>query len=261
MSNCLFAYPDLTLTATLSGGSWSTGLPLNNLKNPALATVARTVDDAEASTVIKIDLGSAKLVDVIALINHNISDNAALVVVGSNNSDLTSPIYITYPAVTVPAALTGYQKQLVIAPAATARYWGISIFDTNNPAGYVQMGRCFIGTGFRPALNMAFGAGITPITATTSQQAIGGTTYFNELGQRRSWRFTLDALTEAEGVTALDLMMDRGLSGELFFLFDGADTAANMMRRSFLANLRQLSALEYPYVNRTSMAMELLEVL
>lgn len=79
MGKCLFAYPDKILNATLSGGSWQTSMPLNNLKDSSdvrMSTKARSVDASESATQFLFDLGSLEDIRVIALLGHNASKTA-----------------------------------------------------------------------------------------------------------------------------------------------------------------------------------------
>lgn len=69
----LISYPDFTQWATLSGGNWSTALPLNNLKNPLLSLKARTNDAVTASGVIDVTLDAFCNVRTIGVLGHNIS--------------------------------------------------------------------------------------------------------------------------------------------------------------------------------------------
>lgn len=262
MGNVLLAYPDLTLTATLSEGSWLTALPLTLLQDAQLATAARSSDATAASSKFKIDLGSAKAVRVISLYKHNLTDAATVKVTGSNNSDMSSPVYAG-SAVTVPATLAGYQKvyTIVLTADTTARYWRLEISDTANPAGYVQLARCLLMTGWQPTTNMIYGASIVPSTDTAVERSLGGVDFFDRRDPRRSCKFTIDKLSLTEGMTDLDMQMNLGIDGEMLFVFDPSFTGQDLLRTVFLGTLRQLSAIEYPYFATNSVAHEVQEIL
>jgi hypothetical protein len=262
MANMMLAYPDKTVAATLSEGSWLAGLPLNNLKDRQLATVARSSDDAEASTKFKADLGSAIAIRTISLYKHNLSDSAQVRVTGSNNSDMSAPVY-SGSWVTVPAALTAYQKvyTVILTADTTARYWRIEISDTSNPSGYVELSRCVIAPAWVPTIGMSYGSNIAPSTDTTVERSLGGVDYFDRREPRRTSRFTLDSLLLAEAMATLDMQMDLGIDGEFLFVYEATDTGRTLMRRSWLATLRQLSAIEHPAYDRHTVAYEVKEVL
>lgn len=262
MATCMLAYPDKTLNATLSEGSWLTALPLNNLKTTDLATVARSSDATTASTKFKVDFGSSQAVRILSLYKHNLTDAATVKITGSNNSNMSAPVYAG-SFVTVPAALTGYQKvyTLILSADTTARYWRIEISDTSNPAGYVQLARCLLMTAWTPTLNMSYGAGIQPVTDTERERTLGGVDYFDERDARRACKFSLDYLALTEAMQQLDLQMSLGIHSELLFVYTSDDTGQTLMRRSWLATLRELSAIEYPAYDRHSVAYEVMEIL
>ena len=75
-------------------------------------------------------------------------------------------------------------------------------------------------------------------------------------------QINLEALTPEQAMTwPFEMQRILDIDGELFFVYDPADTVLLMKQRSFLANLRQLNAIEYPYYNSQKTAFELVEVL
>lgn len=70
------ALPNYGDAATLSGGSWASTLPINNVKNRILKKVARSTDADLASTKYEGDFGASKRVGVIGLLNLNWSKAA-----------------------------------------------------------------------------------------------------------------------------------------------------------------------------------------
>src|SRR4051812_19194221 len=71
--NLALGFPNLIDTATLSGGSWTVGLPLANLQDRRLKAVARSADATNASTQFKGLFPTSRIVRCFALVNHNIS--------------------------------------------------------------------------------------------------------------------------------------------------------------------------------------------
>ena len=57
-------------TATLSGGSWLTSLPLANLQDPVRSLVARSANVLAASTIIDIDFGQTRNIRYIAALKQ-----------------------------------------------------------------------------------------------------------------------------------------------------------------------------------------------
>ena len=93
MGQLALYYGNYADAATLSGGSWAAGLPLNNLKNRMLRRVVRSTNASTASTVINIDLGTAQSIPAIFLGPYNASGGLKYRIRGAANSGMTSPLY------------------------------------------------------------------------------------------------------------------------------------------------------------------------
>lgn len=285
MSNCMLGFPNRLDAATLSGGSWLAALPLANLQNRIIGKVARSTTDATADTKFDIDFTAEKNIRVLSLTNHNLSLDALYRVRGSTVSNFATSVYDSgwldvWPVVYLPADLewednnwwqgkysdeqrAGYTAALIhILPANTlARYWRIEIDDTTNAAGYVQIGRVFIGPAWQPTLNMSYGASIGWETATEVQEALGGAEYFQRRTPFRSQRFALDWMTQNEAMAqAFEIQRRAGIDQEVLWIMDPSDTV-HALRRRWLGRLRKLSPIEYPYYNTGKSAFEIKELL
>jgi hypothetical protein len=86
----MIGFPNRADAATLSGGSWTAGLPRANMQNRIIGKVARTSNDALSSTKFDIDLTSTKKIRALALVNHNLSLNALYRVRATNESAATN---------------------------------------------------------------------------------------------------------------------------------------------------------------------------
>lgn len=73
MANIFLAWQNRIDEATLSGGSWLSSLPITNMQDRQIQKVARTSNATLAATQFDIDLGVARPIGVLALVNHNIS--------------------------------------------------------------------------------------------------------------------------------------------------------------------------------------------
>ena len=158
----------------------------------------------------------------------------------------------------------GYIAELVhILPSDRyERWWRIEFDDQTNAAGYIEIGRMFIGPVWQPKLNMKYdGASIGWETTTEARQAISGAEYFSDGINYRVQRFTLGHMKQDEAFSqAFELQRRAGISGEILWIHDPDDTV-HALRRRFLARLRQLSPIEYPYPLTNSTAFELKELL
>ncbi len=291
MSNCLFAWPDRTLTTatsapTFSGGAWSTALPLTNLQDTKLGSVARSSNAAVGSTTFDIDLKTTREIRLVAIPDHNFSFAATIRVQVDTEATFALPYADSgtlsvwpryYPVGMLPATHESYADGKLTLEAAAGlrsgwwyafpatvqgRYLRVTITDTGNSSGYVQLNRFICAPAWQPEINMTFGGSLAWVADTDSSKTLGGTTYFDRRTPRRSLQVNLEALTPEQAMTwPFEMQRILGIDGELFFVYDPADTVLLMKQRSFLANMRQLNAIEYPYYNSQKTAFELVEVL
>lgn len=253
----VLGYANQTDVSTLSGGSWNASYPLSNLKTRYLYQKTRSSNALAASTVINIDLGTAQSIGVVALVGHNLTGDAATVrIQGASNSGMSPTLYDS-TAETVYSA-TDYAKHFT---AVNARYWRISISDTGNTSGYVQLSRLFLGWRFMPTVTNDFGETLELESQTVVQQSLAGPEYFDERPNRRIWRGQLSWLSNTEAYRMLLVMLrQQDVSREVYLIADDSDTNFRD-QRNFLGRMRSLSSIEYPYPLRNSAALEIAEVL
>lgn len=281
----MLGFPNRADIAVLTGGSWSTKLPLTNLLDRIIGRVARTTSTAPASSIIVIDLGKSTNVRDVTLRNHNLSLAARYRVTGSAVSDFSVKTYDSgwkdvWPEVYAWGTLEweddnfwsgkytaeetqGYTTQLdhILPVAKALRYWKIELSDSTNPTGYLQAGRLFIGPAWQPQLNMSYGASLAWETGTTAQAALSGAEYFDRRTPFRVQRFSIDWMDQDEAFCkAFELQRQAGIDREVLFIHDPDDTT-HALRRRFLGRLRALSPIEYPYFNTNKAAFEVKELL
>jgi hypothetical protein len=284
MSNCILAFPDRTLAGTLSTGSWNASFPLSNLAVKDLAKKARSTDALAASTKFDINLGASLKLRVVALVGHNLSINATVQIKISTVSDFSSTVYDSgaisaypnyydttaldwgHPILTAnkPStadALAMRYPIFVVTPATvTGQYVRVLITDTGNTDGYVELARCFVAPGLQPDRNMLNGHQFYWEADTTVERSRGGTPFFDRMEGRKVMTFVLPDLTLEQGMGQY-IEMDRylNLDKELFYVDDPAATCMAIRLRSFMGTLKQLSALESPYLSRADKAYSVVE--
>lgn len=285
MANMILAFPNRIDEATLSGGSWESTLPVTNIQNRKIGKVARTTNDASGNTYINIDIGVSRFVKIVSVVNHNLSSIANWRILASNAADFSTLLYdstevdvwgVIHPYGSLQWGLENWWEGTasdeeaedwipttthILSSTIYARYWRIQFIDTANPDGYIQVGRVFIGDGWQPTVNMDYGADLSWVTDTDSIQALSGAEYFNRTNPYRTATFKLSNMAIDEGLgNGFDITRKAGIDKEVFFIFDPDDTI-HSFRRQFLARLRKLSQIEYPYFDRTSMAFEVKELI
>jgi hypothetical protein len=252
---------------SITGGAWETTLPLSNVLDRRLARPARSVDTAMANTQFTVNLSVARAIGVLALPAHQLSSAATVRWEASATSDFAT---ILYDSGAVPAWPAGATREdlnglnvshvVVLETDVTAQYWRCRINDTTNPLGYVQIARVMICGAWRASRYLSTGAKLGLETATERIVSDGGAAMFLEKPIRRYWDFEISMLEETETYSmAWKMQRQLGLSGQLLFVFHRQDLY--MHERAFVAVLRELSALEYPFANFNAIAFRLIEEL
>lgn len=291
MANCLFSYPDRTLSATVetAGNTWLTSLPLTNVKNRLKTKVARSAGVTTSDTKFDITLADTYAVRIVAILCHNASKTATVKLSFSNvskgGSELGSysglefwPSY--YPSETPleweetdfwggtisDADASDYKPSpdfwYVLPQVIMCKYIRVEITDTSNTAGYFQLGRCFVGNGFQPNVNMAYDASIVWKQDVYKEKAIGGTEWFEIKSQAREIQGKLSDMSIGEGmVQVFERQRKLGQEGELFFIFDPDDTVLLYKLRSMLCRFSEESPLSFPYFDTSSGDFKLVEVI
>ena len=288
MSKVMFCYPNHAdrAAAVLSGGSWEATLPLTNLQEEPLAQVARSTDAVITSTIVNVDFGAQQYIYVFALPKHNLTIDALVRVRLGNDNTFAADNYDTgwvkaYPVIYPanmplwddPGVWDGYLAQTdydagmefgwthVLTAPTGGRYVRVEINDTANPDGYVELGRLVLASGYQPIINFVPGAALGYENATTSTRTDGGAVFYKASRQWRRFNCLLKYQTEDEAMVHFyEIQRMLGTSNQLFFVYNISDTT-HLARRSFLATVEKLSALEIHWGSYMDQPISLVEAL
>jgi hypothetical protein len=228
-------------TSTLTVDSELTALPKENLQNLQIVKVWRT--GAVTSAQIDLDLGSSKILDLLALINHNFTITATIRWRVSTVSDFSTTQYDsgtvdvwqpTEPFGASPwgvfiwgskptaeqAALFTPNTFAFISDAVIGRYIRVNITDTDSTDGYLQAGRFIVGPSYQPSINYANGVEFEFIDNSRVTKSRGGQTFVDEIEKFRRVRFDLINLPESEIFGSIFNKMDRvkGISKDVLVI-------------------------------------------
>ncbi len=284
MSNTIIGYQNRIDAATFGAyGSWAAALPLTNIQNRQLARKARSTDVLNASTKLRFALGQSRIIGSVAIVSHNLTSLATWRYTAYSDSGYTTLVYDSgiidaWPLMPFgtyewedsrfwdlqlsPEEVALFTKSIVYVPTGTndAQYYQIEFFDDTNPAGYIELGRIFVGAIYQPAINMSLGASIGSETNTIVEAAISGAEYFDRRTSSRVARFTLDHLDYNESIINGDIMKISGIDAEVLYIYDDS-SALDLNRRAFLGRLQALSPIAQPYNTRYQTSYEIKELL
>jgi hypothetical protein len=284
MANTIIGYQNRIDAATFSAyGSWSTSLPLTNIKTRQLSKKARSTDDANASTKLRFALDAERIIGSVAIVNHNMQKDATWRYRVYSDSGYSTLVYDSGTINVWPLMPFGsyeweddnfwdlqlsdeeialFTKTLTYVPDTieSAQYYQIEFFDSTNTDGYVELGRIFVGAIYQPELNMSLGASIGDETNTVVDVALSGAEFFDRRTSYRIAQFTLDHLTYNESIINGDIIKISGTDAEVVYIYDD-NTALDLHRRAFLGRLRALSPISQPYNTRYQTTYEIKELL
>lgn len=286
MSNVVLAFNNRADSAVLSGGSWTTGLPLGNLKTRILNQPARSANALEASTQFSVTFPTAFRVNALSLSKHNLDADATWRIRAFSDSGFSTETYSSGGFEKVWQPYTGEGDEAwestsfwdgrvtyedakgyiwhaikIIAGNIESRYWKIEIINPTNPAGYIEIGRLFMAAAWSPKYNFSYGASIQFEDRSEVEESADGTEHYLRKTPYRIIRMSLDFLTTDEAMRGvLDLQRTMGVTGEVLVVWDPSEIE-HRVRRSFLGRLRQLSAIEHPYFESHKAQFEIKELL
>lgn len=263
---------------TLSGGSWSSALPLTNMLTTDRSEVARSSDAATASTQFRVDFGQTRALRAVALQNHNLSQAATWrITLGTTAGGTEVYNGAGQAAWFLPFAgpeewednnwwgisqdeYTGHPHLALqlLSSTLNARYMDVFITDTANAAGYVQFGRIYAGELWQPAYNMVYGAEYSHEDASTVERTVGGGVVADRQRATRTANITFDLLSDTERSWAYEIQRRARTTEEVLWLPDPTDYQL-CQRHGFLGTLKSMSPLALRDVGVNTKGFELQE--
>lgn len=296
MANIGLAYSNRMDTATLSGGSWETPMPLTSAQDRILSRFARSTDADEESTYFDFALEDVEFLQVFGLIRHSIAPGGTVRVVLSLTTDFSeipfdlSGASIDYDSDSVDVwpslfsaeeseweannwwfgrldeqRVNAYGQTNFILPinagsGVSARYGRVYITQGSGPTAtsYVQFGRAWIGPWFQPARNYIYGASLDWEPLTVRRRANGGMNYFRKRRMIRVFRFGFDSLSEREAFEVFDIKRILDIDGQVIVVAD-PDNGETSFQRNFLGNVSSPDPVTHPNYGQYQSAFEIKE--
>ena len=273
--------------AALSGGSWLSTLPLTNMQNRLLAQVAQSTDLALSSTQFLITLDKPRMLQIFALLGHNLSTSAQIRVTGYSDAGLTTvypnadsgwvdafPVYAPMSQLAPEDAnwLTGKStlENLDRFPRGSfylfpnvhnVQYWLVQINDTANTNGYVSIGRLFAAPIVQTSVNFLYDSGFGWASDTAYKRSKGGVKFFNTSPPYRTVGLNFDFLTSSEMYYSFMEMQRRLGKDREFFVCLFPNNLQYRTLFSFQANFESLSQFTWKNYARQAIQFQLTESL
>ncbi len=122
--------------ATLTETTENVNFPVENLIALPVSKAFKSADGGLTAQKTLIDLGSAKAIDIFALVNHNLQSGATITLKGGAGPDPS----------TFSTTLT-WRTDLIwkIFASQNFRYWSLTLDDAGNPDNYLRGGYAIMG--------------------------------------------------------------------------------------------------------------------
>lgn len=158
---------------------------------------------------IRFDLGSPKTVTSVILQYHNFTSSATITLQANSSDTWSSPSF---------SQTLSWASEVILAYTnLTYRYVRLVIDDPTNPDGYIRIGNVFLGTYLELSRSPRWQGGFLESFRLNGveRRGLAGTTYRKVLSKSRSFRLSLEALTESDVVSLQDLFntVDDPVSG------------------------------------------------
>jgi hypothetical protein len=232
LTKALLLAENFSDSGTVTCADANASYPTLRLQKKLIGKKFRTNTVLAANTKLVIDLGSAKNVDAVLLVRHNLTSAATWQIILSTHSDLSSPVKDT-GAISA-GAVDGWPRNdaLWIADATySARYIGINIDDHTNAAGYLEISRLFIGPGLQSDYQFDYGSTEGVVDGTQTDTTPGGVAHHFYVPPQRTGKFQLSAESQAS-MNALIQKVDFGCgrSGDVYVVPDPATPSSWYIR-------------------------------
>lgn len=268
MSNIVLSWPNRISEATITSlETWSSTLPLSNLKLNALSDIAKV---AATSTTIKFSFADFTQIGTIALANHNLSTTATIriylyydaaqttLLYASGDVGAWSAVYDTLELEWedvgcwdgLPSEARRKEFTSLFYHYASSNFGVISgkivITDTLNPDGFITIGRLMLSRWFTPTINATYGFERGYKTSTTMSDC-NDTRYYRRRKPRRTKTLTFDGLNKSEAILQiLDAQRSQGIDKEVLYS-DTIEKDQYTAATSFLATLSDLPLISQPH--------------
>ncbi len=201
----------------LAATSVNVTYPSANLKTLPISKTWKSQTGVLSNVDITLDFGSASTVNLIGLINHNLTATATIAVAAGTSAAVsnysTTILYRQYDAFTYLASGQSY------------RYWRIRITDTASTDNFIEAGYVIAANATQLVSAFSYGWDATDEYTNNEVQSEFGVPYIDELFYRQSFSFTFANKPSAE-VSVIRALF-RGAKRNITPMFFIPDTGAN----------------------------------
>lgn len=225
------------------------------------------------------DFGAQKIIDMVAILGHNLDQTAGTVRIRlGNDSGFSTTEYDSGASDAWPTveefgylawgefhwggilsgdAVADYTISYfdVLDQAVQARYMRIDLDNPQSGDSFINIGRVFAGPSYRPTNSMAFGWDITWVDDSIITKSLNGNTFIDEKPRYRRLSFTLPAIGGSEIFHNLFNHLDRrrGVAKDIIVIPQPSDETTFITQNIYgrMLNLNPIENRAPSYYERT----------
>ena len=278
MNRLRIVYDNVLDDATLSASpALAATLPEDNLKTVCRSSVARTT-----STAAQAILGTfsvSKLSSAFVLWRHNLTSDATVRLQLYSLANQTGTIVYDSGAIApydgkrlgdLNWGLDGLGDSVFSTwgvfwtvmwyPPTVFRSFRITITDSSNPAGYMEISRGLLGPYIEPTFNPIYGMSLAWDEDAVQERTDGGTLHTDPATPFRVLELNLRDLDESARPKFFEMTRQVGERNEFFISVYPEEGGEKERDHSMLGKLSGVSPLSTPYFSSYSQTMRVLEV-
>ena len=179
------------MTATITATTASTVYPKSNLQVLPITAVWRSVGVAAAQD-LEFDFGSSQQVDILALVNHNLTSAATIAVAAG-----TTTSYADFSTTITWREFISFKR---LSTPENYRYWRIRITDTANTDGFIEVGYPVVGLLVKPQFSFQQGWISATDIATSKVKSEFGNPTVEKLYQRQRLELPFGPLDSSQSL-------------------------------------------------------------
>lgn len=175
----------------------------------------RSLDAPTAATAIDCDFGAAYEYDLIGILGHNLQSGATIQIIGADDDAFSVNV------VTDTLTYRGNDIYEILSTARTKRYVRLSIIDTGNPSGYLQVGPVIVSKANALDKNYIPGHARGYENLTETEEVPSGVEFrTRSRASREARELTFLNLSEASAVIVRALVDECGSHQAFAFILD-----------------------------------------
>jgi len=214
---------------------------VDNLKTLPVAKHWRST--GVSSENLQLDLGSAQSIDILGLLNHNLTSSATITINGGSSANPNGAQYTTT------ITYREFDAFKLLSSAQSWRYWKVIIADSTNTDGYIRIGFVMLGLATELAFHWQHGATAEDQFSTLFRRSPGGAIYAEPVYDCLKFSWEFGPITVAEMATLRTLYRSLLRTGKPVFVVPEHDVADGYFGY-FIGNFsRKLEVYEYTTIS------------